>query len=65
MRVLDTDGGSFCHEESCQFYFRNSQVISQAELRAGLILRFQIIRVVRIDVLQTKAVTVCDTKALR
>lgn len=38
--VLGGESGSFCGGGSCQIYFGSSQVISQADLRAGLILRF-------------------------
>lgn len=38
--VLDGEGRGFCAEGSCAVDFADSQVISQADLRAGLILRF-------------------------
>jgi outer membrane protein W len=38
--VLDGDGGSFCGGDGCVVFVGSSQVISQVDLRAGLILRF-------------------------
>jgi hypothetical protein len=38
--VLGTDSGSFCGGGECEVVVATSQVISQADLRAGLILRF-------------------------
>jgi len=38
--LLSSDSGSFCTDGSCRIVVANTQVISQAEIRAGLILRF-------------------------
>ena len=38
--VLDSNSKTFCTDGACRIFFGNTQVISQAEVRAGLILRF-------------------------
>jgi hypothetical protein len=38
--LLDSNSKTFCTNGFCTIFYGNSQVISQGEVRAGLILRF-------------------------